>query len=73
MNSPSFPIDKGKFFLQLGDDLHSFLGIKTAEKTCIPSRSEFKLVTKQPVHPIHGLNHRGILIVTINVASVDDG
>ena len=33
---------------------------------------EFELVTKQPVHPIHGFNNCGILVLAINFVSVND-
>ena len=74
MNSPSFPIDKGKFFLQLGDDLHSFLGIKKpgSRAALYAIVEQIWSVTKHPINAIHRLDHRGMLIVAIDIASVDD-
>ena len=38
----------------------------------MPSWSKFESVTKHPIHAIHRLDHRGMLIVAIDIASVDD-
>ena len=53
MNSPSFPIDKGKFFLQLGDDLHSFLGIKK-----LGSRANLHTIAECLILSIRNLGYR---------------